>query len=412
MDIVMLQRLLKLPKNHSFFLFGARGTGKSTLLYDIFKPSDISLPASASASTSTTPDQGSSTLLINLLDPVLEDRLSRLPNELVAITQGLPTTTSHIIIDEIQKVPKLLDIVHYLIESTPKKFVLTGSSARKLKYGGANLLAGRAFVYHLHPFSLQELGAQFSLEETLQWGTLPRIQALSTTLEKQQFLQAYAHTYLKEEIWAEQFIRDLDPFRYFLEVAAQMNGKIINFEKISRDVGVDDKTVKRYYSILEDTLIGFFLNPFHHSFRKRTSAKPKFYFFDIGVTHALSRRLSIPLQPGTSAYGETFEHLVILEAMKLASYFHTEYRFSYLTTKDNAEIDLVVERPGKPILFIEIKSSTEVGRTDLTTFIKLTQDFGECEAVCFCNDMFLKKIENIKVMPWRQGIVEYFSDVE
>lgn len=389
----MIPRLLKLPENQSFFLFGARGTGKSTLLSSLFKK---------------TTDSGHS-LLFNLLDPSIEDRFTRNPNELKEIVLALPKETTHIILDEIQKAPKLLDVVHYLIESTDKKFILTGSSARKLKHGGANLLAGRAFVYHLYPFSYLELGNKFHLEDALHWGLLPKIFEFSTSEEKEQFLQAYALTYLKEEIWAEQFIRELDPFRSFLEVAAQMNGKIINFSKISKDVGADDKTIERYYSILEDTLIGFFLNPFQHSFRKRLSLKPKFYFFDVGAVRALSRTLSISIKSGTSAYGEMFEHFVILEAYKLASYFQTEYRLSYLKTKDDAEIDLVIERPGKPILFIEIKSTTQVRKEDLSSFIKLTQDFVECEAVCFSNDPHTKKIEDITIYPWEEGIKKYFS---
>jgi predicted AAA+ superfamily ATPase len=181
---------------------------------------------------------------------------------------------------------------------------MTGSSARKLKRGGANLLAGRAFVYHLFPFSFVEVGEMFDLEKALNWGMLPQIFATRTNDDRVRFLQAYAYTYLKEEIAAEQIVRKLGPFRRFLEVAAQCNGKIINYAKIASDVGVDDKTVKEYFLTLEDTLIGFFLEPFQHSFRKRLSHKPKFYFFDLGVTKALARTLTVELRPSTSAYGE------------------------------------------------------------------------------------------------------------
>jgi predicted AAA+ superfamily ATPase len=304
----------------------------------------------------------------------------------------------------------MLDVVHSLIERTDKKFILTGSSARKLKQGGANLLAGRAFVYHLFPFSFLELGEQFNLQAALQWGLLPKIEFLNTDQEKLHFLQAYALTYLKEEIWAEQFIKKLDPFRKFLEVAAQCNGKIINYANISRDVGVDDKTIKEYFSILEDTLIGFVLEPFQHSFRKRLSLKSKFYFFDVGVVRTLTRSLSLPLRFSTSLYGELFEQFLIIECWKLISYFQPEYRISYLQTKDDAEIDLVVERPGLPILFVEIKSSTQVRSEDLARFAKLVEDFGKCEAVCFSNDSHEKIIGNIKVLPWQLGLQKYFRD--
>lgn len=164
---------------------------------------------------------------------------------------------------------------------------MTGSSARQLRRGGANLLAGRAFVYYLHSLSCFELQDEFDLEKALQWGTLPRTFSLDESIEKNEFLRSYADTYLKEEIWNEQVIRKLHPFRCFLEVAAQCNGKIINYANISRDVGVDDKTIKEYFLILEDTMIGFFLEPFHNSFRKRLVEKPKFYFFDPGVVRAL-----------------------------------------------------------------------------------------------------------------------------
>ena len=238
---------------------------------------------------------------------------------------------------------------------------------------------------------------------------LPKIFALKTESSKMQFLQAYAHTYLKEEIWAEQFINKLDPFRHFLEVAAQMNGKIINYSNLSNDVGVDDKTIKKYFSILEDTLIGFFLDGFKSSFRKRLNTKPKFYFFDLGVKRALSRTLTIPLKEGTSAYGEAFEHMVILECFKLASYYKSEYRLSYLRTKDDAKIDLVVESPGKPVLFIEIKSTKLVTKESLRTLISLSKDFADCEAVCFSNEPYEKLIAGVKVMPWNKGIKKYFG---
>ena len=190
---------------------------------------------------------------------------------------------------------------------------MTGSSARKLKHGGANLLAGRAFVYNLYPFSYLELKKDFHLETALQYGLLPEIYNLSTNKERELFLKAYTNTYLKEEVWAEQLVRQLNPFRRFLEVAAQCNGKIINIAKLSRDVGVDDKTIKQYFSILEDTLLGFYLEPFKHSFRKRLSMKPKFYWFDTGVSRALNNLSQIPLTASTNAFGNAFEHFIILE---------------------------------------------------------------------------------------------------
>ncbi|CAL7959763.1 conserved hypothetical protein [Gammaproteobacteria bacterium] len=384
-----LARLLRLPQKHSLFLFGARGTGKSTLLQQLFLPDNC--------------------LWLNLLDPEQEARFAINPKELSNLVLALSKKTTHVIIDEVQKVPKLLDVVHFLCEKTKKSFVLTGSSARKLKFGGSNLLAGRAFVYNLFPFSFLELQDQFNLNSALQWGLLPKVVFLKTNEEKQLFLQAYATTYLKEEIWGEHFIRRLDPFRKFLEVAAQCNAKIINYANIAHDTGVDDKTIKEYFGLLEDTLIGFFLEPFKHLFRKRLSAKPKFYFFDCGVVRALGRSLSVPLTVSTSVYGEAFEHFVILECVKLAAYFKPEYRFSYLRTKDDLEVDLVVERPGKLILFIEIKSSSNVQERDLSQLRLVTRDFKMCESVCFSQDSQAKQFDCIRVMPWRDGILKFFS---
>lgn len=385
----MINRLLQLPNDESFFLFGPRGVGKTTLLK--------SLPWFSNA------------LYINLLKPAEEQRFNRHPDELLSIVQLLPKQITHIIIDEVQKLPMLLDLVHELIETTNKYFILTGSSARKLKHGGANLLAGRAFVYHLFPFTDSEIPPDYQLMHCLQWGTLPKIFEFKTPEKKALYLEAYTNTYLKEEIWVEQFIRELAPFRRFLEVAAQSNGKLINFSNLARDVGVSDQTIQKYYAILEDTLIGFFLEAFQSSFRKRLSKVPKFYFFDLGVVRALTNQLNLPLTQSTSYFGEIFEHFIILQCKQMASYYHRDYRFSYLKTKDDAEIDLVIERPGLPVLFIEIKSTQQIQTTHLKTLKKISVDFGDCEAICFSCDTYLKEIDGIKVFPWKQGILTWFG---
>ena len=393
MNMNMISRLLQLPHDESFFLFGPRGVGKTTLLKQ--------LPFFANS------------LYINLLKAGEEQRFAKNPDELLFIVQELPAHITHVVIDEVQKLPKLLDLVHELIETTPKHFILTGSSARRLKYGGANLLAGRAFVYHLYPFCFLEIASsvQFSsaqLIDCLSWGTLPKILEYATNEKKRLYLEAYTNTYLKEEIWAEQFIRELSPFRRFLEVAAQTNGKLVNFSNIARDVGVADQTIQKYFSLLEDTLLGFFLEPFQHSFRKRLSKTPKFYFFDLGVVRALTAQLNVSLVPSTSYFGELFEHFIILQCIQLASYYHRDYRFSYLKTKDDAEIDLIVERPGLPLLFIEIKSANQVRTEQLKTIKKMAEDFGDCEAICLSCDTYAKNLDGIKVLPWHQGLQTYF----
>jgi len=383
-------RILKLPQSRSFFLFGARNTGKSTLLKHVFGTKEA--------------------FWVDLLDPDLEERYARDPNSFKYEVMALKDAVPYVIIDEIQKLPKLLNIVHQLIESTNKIFIMTGSSARKLRHGGANLLAGRAFVYNLYPFSALELGKDFDLDAALRWGTLPAIiYKMQSEEDKNRFLQAYAQTYLKEEVWLEQLIRKIDPFRKFLEVAAQCNGQIINNANIARDVGVDDKTIKQYFSILEDTLMGFMLEPFNGSFRKRLHSKPKFYFFDLGVCRALTRLLSVPPKKSTTDYGHAFEHFIILECVHLASYYYPEYRFSYIRTKDDVEVDLIVERPGKKILCIEIKSSEIVREEKLSAFKNLVKDIENSEAICISQEIHAKKIGNIMVLPWMDALHQYFT---
>lgn len=386
----MFSRLRRLSHKHSFFLFGPRGVGKSTLLHERFDPKEC--------------------CWFDLLDSKIEDRFFNDPGELYAIVKALPKEITHVIIDEIQKAPRLLDQVHRLIEETDRQFVLTGSSARKLKRGAANLLAGRAFVYNLYSLSSFELKEKFDLSKALHWGTLPKIFHLNEDEDREEFLRSYASTYLQEEIISEQVVRKLPPFRRFLEVAAQCNGKVINYSNIARDVGVDNKTIKEYFHVLEDTLIGFFLDSFHNSFRKRLVEKPKFYFFDTGIVRSLSRRLSVPLLPKTSAYGEAFEHFIILECMRLGSYFEPEYRFSFLRTTNDVEIDLIIERPGKPLLCIEIKSSDIVSEQDIRAFIKLTKDIPNCEAIVLSQDRFMKQFQHVTCYPWQQGLVQYFPE--
>lgn len=387
----MAKRLLQLTTTYSVLLLGARGTGKSTLVRETYPSED--------------------NLYIDLLDPEEEARFARHPNLLIDLVESMPQEARYVIIDEIQKKPKLLDVVHLLLESRKcaKYFILTGSSARKLKAAGVNLLAGRAFVYHLFPFSYLEC-EKFQLEAALKYGMLPKIFEFNSAEDKQRFLQSYALTYLREEIWLEHLIKDLEPFRRFLEVAAQANGKILNYANISRDVGVDDKTIKRYFSILEDTLLAFMLEPYHHSFRKRLKTSAKFYFFDVGVTRALAQMLTVPPKEGTSYYGDLFESFIIIECKKLASYYHFEYKFSYLMTGAGLEVDLVVERPGQSKLLIEIKSSRDVDEKSVNFLQKIAEEIGDCEAVYFTNEPRRRKIGKVMIYPWAEGIRHFFGE--
>jgi len=382
----MISRHLQPTASRSFFLFGARGTGKSTFLREHFAREEV--------------------LWIDLLLPEVEDRYASRPQLLAEQIAARPDPAGWVIIDEIQKVPKLLDVVHSQIESRGTRFALTGSSARKLKRGAVNLLAGRAFVYHLFPFTTTELGASFDLETALAFGTLPGLLELQTPEERADFLRAYALTYLKEEVWGEHLVRNLDPFRAFVEIAAQCNGELINYTRIARDVGVDTKTVQSYFQILEDRLVATMLEPYHRSVRKRQSQAPRFYLFDTGVCRALSRTLNIPINPGTYAFGRAFEHFVVTEALRRNDYLKKDFRFSHLRTKDGAEIDLVIERPGQPTVLLEIKSSPQVDPTDVRNLAAFRQDIPDSVAVCLSREPLPRLVNDVRILPWEQGLDE------
>lgn len=382
----LFKRLLDCPKQNSFFLFGARGTGKTHILKSHFSKSEA--------------------LFLDLLDPEQHDTYSLRPRTLADQLLETREKIEWVIIDEIQKVPKLLDIVHQQIESSKFKFVMTGSSARKLKHGAANLLAGRAFIRSLFPLTALELGKSFSLDQALAWGTLPKIYSLESSAEKQDFLRAYTHTYLKEEITSEQIVRRLEPFHRFLFVAAQMSGQIINFSKIAREIGASTHTVQTYFEILDDTLIGLLLPPFHESIRKRQRGNPKFYFFDTGVQRALHQTLSVDLKPHTYAYGLAFEHFLINEINRRLSYARKEYSLSYLCTRDGAEIDLIVESPGRKRALIEIKSSEKITEDDVRVLARIGRDIAQSESFCFSRDRIPKKIGLVRCLPWERGLEE------
>jgi predicted AAA+ superfamily ATPase len=253
----MILRSVDLTKSNSFFLFGARGTGKSSLLRKLFSDTEA--------------------VWVDLLDPELCDRLSAYPNRLLDMIDG--QNKKWVVIDEIQKVPQLLEIVHQKIFKKEFLFALTGSSARKIKRGASNLLAGRAFVFTLFPFTSVELGEAFQLQRALEYGTLPEVWNFNNDLDRKRYLKSYATTFVKEEIIAEQIVRKLTPFRRFLEASAICNGEIANFSNIAKDISSDPKTVSNYYEILEDTLLAFSLPSFGTSIRKRQKKAKKILLF-------------------------------------------------------------------------------------------------------------------------------------
>ncbi|MEK6706761.1 MAG: AAA family ATPase [Bdellovibrionota bacterium] len=380
----MYQRLINITLLKSFFLFGARGTGKSTWLQKI-------LPLE-------------NTLVFDLLDADLEDRLQRDPSLFSSTLLANERSKEWVLIDEIQKVPYLLDEVHRFIERKKLKFALSGSSARKLKRGGANLLAGRALLNHLFPLTHRELGEDFDLSTAIHWGGLPAVINTTDNDIRKQMLRTYALTYLNEEIKAEQIVRNLNPFRKFLEVAAQMNGEPVNFSKVARDVGSDYKTVQNYYQILEDTLMGFFLEPYHPSVRKRQKHAPKFYFFDIGVTRALRNVLNEITEPGSYGYGKVFEHFLILEIFRLNDYLRKDFQFSFLRLNEQREIDLIIKRPGEKLALVEIKSTREIRRDHVAGVEYFLDIFKGSEGFCLSQDPIARRIGRVECLNWIDGI--------
>lgn len=381
----MIKRSVILSKTNSFFLFGSRGSGKSTLLQEFYPKKD--------------------TLFIDLLNIELLDDLMLDLGRFERLINAPESRHKRVVIDEIQKFPRLLDVVHQQIQKTKRQFIMTGSSARKLKQAGTNLLAGRAWLYHLFPFSTNELASHFDLKKALERGSLPEAYLANDFKDAKEYLMAYVATYLEKEIQQERWVKNLEPFRRFLSVAAQMNGKILNHSSIAREVGINDVTVANYFEILEDTLLGFHLPAYHKSIRKSQKQASKFYFIDPGIKRALDRTLTVELLPQTSAWGDAFEHWVILEIFKNASYLRNDWKFFYFKTKDDVEIDLIIDRPGKSPVLIEIKSKQKVSETDARALESLGADIDpKAEHYLFSMDHLESQWGKTRALYWQKGI--------
>lgn len=385
----MIPRLANVSKTNSFFLFGPRGVGKTTLLKEQFEPSK--------------------TLYIDLLDDDLVDQLMLDFSRFSGLIDHPDHFSKSVIVDEVQKFPKILNVVHQQIQQRKRQFILTGSSSRKLKQAGANLLAGRAWIYQLYPLTALEIGSSFELKKALEFGGLPDAY-LHQSAAAREYLNAYVVTYLQKEIQQEQWVKNLEPFRKFLSVAAQMNGKIVNKSAIAKQAGVDPSTVANYFEILEDTLLGFYLPAFSRSVRKAQRQLPKFYFIDTGIKRALEKTLSVELLPQTFAWGDAFEHWVILEFIKGAQYKRLDWSFSYLRTKDDVEIDLIVTRPGERDLFVEIKSKARVDEADTKALATLGHDVNpKAEKWLLSCDPLERSLGRVQAMFWLNGIRKLFG---
>ena len=314
--------------DEGMFLFGARQTGKSTLLKERFKGA----------------------IYYDLLNPDIRKAFKRNPNSLKEALWDRAAGTL-VIIDEIQKVPELLDIVHSLMVDKGLWFILSGSSSRKLKRSGANTLGGRAIPETLFPLVWPEV-TDFQLDRAVQNGMIPRHYMVEDATKR---LSGYVKVYLDEEIREEGEVRELDAFERFMEVAAISDGEILNYSNIASDCGVSAKTVKSYFQILYDTLIGYEIPAYRKEIKRRIIQAPRFYYFDVGLANYLLGRHS--LKRGTDAYGHAFEHLVIQEIIAYKSYNDKREEISYWRTYDKKEVDAVI---GDAKVGIEIKSSEQL----------------------------------------------------
>ena len=300
---------------------------------------------------------------------------------------------------------------HQGIEKYKIKFALTGSSARKLKKGGANLLANRAASFALNPFTAYELGDHFELSQALRFGLLPKFWQEKNLEEKdiERALYSYVQTYLKEEIAAEQLVRNLDPFRRFLVASAQSNAKIINYSKIEKDAGISSGQAERHFEIIIDTLIGRYLHPYEKSVRKRQTKKAKFYFFDTGVLRALQNMAGETLDPSTYEYGDIFETFIINEFFKLKDALEKRWEFSYLRTKDNVEIDLIIEKPKGETLLIEIKSGVTIKTEHIKSLNTIAKSFKQPKKYILGNFKHCEMIDEVRCLHWLDGLKEIFD---
>jgi len=326
----MYSRLIRSPQNKSFFLFGPRGTGKTTWVKSAFPKA----------------------VYIDLLE-------AELFNDLTANPQRLVNFIPHdfkdwVIIDEIQRIPDLLHEVHRLIESKRYRFILTGSSPRKLKRKGPNLLAGRALTLSMHPLSAAELGGDFRLEHSLKYGQLPSVYKEA---DPKKYLEAYVKTYLEEEIRQEGLTRNLSAFARFLEAASFSQGSVLNISSVARECSVERKVVENYFSILEDLMIAYRIPIFSKKAKRRLLAHPKFYFFDAGVYRAL--RPMGPLDAPEEVEGIALETLFLQEVIALNSALDFGYKIFYWRTSNGQEVDFVLYGP-KGLLSFEIKRAARI----------------------------------------------------
>jgi predicted AAA+ superfamily ATPase len=378
-----IKRILEmtLPPGQSAFLWGARKTGKSTFLKKRFPRS----------------------LVFDFLDTELVLEFSKRPallrEQLLAKEDAM--LKHPIILDEVQKVPHILDEVHWLIENKGLQFILCGSSARKLKRGQANLLGGRAWRFEMFPLVSAEL-KNIELLRALNHGLIP-----SHYLEDryQKSLRAYTIDYLKEEVFAEGLTRNIPAFSRFFDAMGYSHGELTNFSNVARECGVDSKTVKEYYQILEDTLLGTMIAPFkRRQSRQVISQAPKFYLFDVGVAGALTNR-HLTEERG-ELFGKAFEHFIFMEIRAHRSLSDLNYSINFWRTKSGLEADFVL---GDGQVAIEVKGTNRVERSELRPLMAFRDEYAPRQTLVVCNERVERIHEGIRILPWRVFLRELWD---
>lgn len=367
----MYKRIISLNEvqEGSIFLWGARQTGKSTLLKALFPK----------------------VRYYDLLNANLFRSLSRNPSLMREQLMMLPAG-SIVIIDEVQKVPDLLDEVHWLIQNQGLHFILCGSSARKLRHSGANLLGGRALPNTLFPLVSAEI-PDFDIEHALNYGTIPPHYLAKNPVRR---LQAYIDDYIQQEIVAESVLRNLTAFHRFLEVAALSDTEIVNYTNIAAECGVSAKTIREYFTILEETLFGFMLPAYTATIKRRLVQSPKFYYFDVGIPNYLLERT--PLKRDSADYGHAFEHLMIQELRAHLDYTHSRKRMTFWRTSTGLEVDCII---GDADIAIEFKSSTEVRNTQLKGLRAFRDEHPDVKCLVVSRETFPRLVDGIEIWPVR-----------
>lgn len=378
-----LRRVLniELGKGQSAFLWGPRKTGKSTWLKQAFPRSIVYdfLKTDVAFAFTRNPALLREQLLVN------RERAGSAP----------------IILDEVQKIPAILDEVHWLIENEGLSFILCGSSARKLIKGGANLLGGRAWRYEMFPLVFPEI-REPELLRALNHGLIPQHYLQH---QYQRSMRAYVQDYLKEEVFNEGLVRNIPAFSRFFEAMGYSHGELLNYSNIARDCGVDSKTVKEYFQILVDTLLGSYVMPFKkRQGRSVISKASKFYLFDVGVAGHLSKR-KINEEHGEQ-FGKALEHLVLMELCAHRSYCDLYYNINFWRTKSGLEVDFIV---GDGELAVEVKGSRRVDKTQLGALKAFMEEYKPRMGIVVSNETQARKVDGIIILPWRHFLTDLWE---